>query len=306
MPANPARPELHTILIVDDTPTNLRVAVDYLRAYSYRVLIARSGESGIERAELGKPDLILLDVGLPGIDGYETCRRLKANPDTHDIPIIFMTALSDVRDKVAAFDAGGVDFVTKPVEERELLARVRSQLKIGELTRRLADYALQAEERAANSEADMKAYRAETDRLSRAVRSHGENIRELTGQWKAALDGPDKELHSSLLTAHLQQARDVLPIAGSEELQAARGHVIIALELLGTGAPAAPKEDPLRVLSDREREIVELLVEGYTTKEIAYELNLARSTVSTHRKRLMDKLGVEDLSSVIKLALGYG
>jgi DNA-binding response OmpR family regulator/DNA-binding CsgD family transcriptional regulator len=310
MSTNPARPELQTILIVDDTPTNLRVAVDYLRAYSYRILIARDGETGIERAERGNPDLILMDVGLPGIDGYEACRRLKASPDTHDVPVIFMTALSDLRDKVRGFEAGGVDFVTKPVEEQELLARVRAQLRIGQLQRQLSAYTDQLEAEVSQSKADVVAHRREADRLGEVVRTQADRIRDLTGEFRHALDGgaPPAELRTSLLGAHLEQARDLLP-PGDNDTIGARGHLLIALELLGTPDPAVvaqPREDPFRTLSQREREIVELLVEGYTTKEIAYELELARSTVSTHRKRLMDKVGVADLSSLIKLALGVG
>lgn len=122
--------EFETLLIVDDNPVNLSVVVDHLEAQNYRVLVALDGEEALERAAYCHPDLILLDVMMPGIDGFETCRRLKARSTTSDIPVIFMTALDDVADKVAAFNAGGVDYISKPFQLDELMARVRTHLDL--------------------------------------------------------------------------------------------------------------------------------------------------------------------------------
>jgi diguanylate cyclase (GGDEF)-like protein/PAS domain S-box-containing protein len=119
-----------TILIVDDTPANLAVVVDYLEENKFQVLVAQDGVEGIERARLVHPDLILVDVMMPGIDGFETCRRLKMNESTRDIPVIFMTALADTSDKVAAFSAGAVDYVSKPFQVVELLARIKTHLTL--------------------------------------------------------------------------------------------------------------------------------------------------------------------------------
>ncbi len=127
----------HKILIVDDIPANLAVAVDYLETNNFQVMVAQDGEEGIERAQLVQPDLILLDIMMPGIDGFETCRRLKAIESTHDIPVIFMTAMADLADKVAAFTAGGVDYVTKPFQVEELLARITTHLTLRAQQRQL-------------------------------------------------------------------------------------------------------------------------------------------------------------------------
>src|SRR4051812_14629720 len=102
--------QLYTILIVDDVPASLSMAIDHLEERGYLVAIAEDGEDALERAELLAPDLILLDVVMPGIDGFETCRRLKASEKTKAIPVIFMTALDDTFHKVAGFEAGGVDY----------------------------------------------------------------------------------------------------------------------------------------------------------------------------------------------------
>lgn len=127
------------ILIVDDNITNLKVAVENLKAHSLDVITARSGEAGLERAKFARPDLILLDIDLPGIDGFETCRRIKADSATRDIPVIFMTALADVEHKVRGFAAGGVDYITKPIQVEELHARVDTHLTIRRLQQSLEE-----------------------------------------------------------------------------------------------------------------------------------------------------------------------
>ena len=122
-----------TMLSVDDQPANLRVLVDCLERQGHQVLVALGGEEAIQRAEFVRPDLILLDVHMRGIDGFETCRRLKANPSTRDIPVIFMTVLADTADKLAGFAAGGVDYVTKPLDAAEVLARIDTHLALSTL-----------------------------------------------------------------------------------------------------------------------------------------------------------------------------
>ncbi len=122
-----------TILVVDDTPTNIQVLFDVLDASGYRVAIAKSGESALSRLGNHQPDLILLDVMMPGIDGFETCRRIKASEQTRDIPIIFMTALSDTVDKVKGLRLGAVDYITKPIQHEEVLARINVHLQLRHL-----------------------------------------------------------------------------------------------------------------------------------------------------------------------------
>ncbi|WP_375492822.1 sensor histidine kinase [uncultured Nostoc sp.] len=125
------------ILIVDDIPSNLDVISEALSDMGYDVAIATSGERALQQIERKLPDLILLDIMMPGIDGFETCRRLKANPRTCRIPIIFMTALADTDSKVQALDLGAVDYVTKPFQEQEVLARVKTHLQLHCLTQTL-------------------------------------------------------------------------------------------------------------------------------------------------------------------------
>ena len=144
------------ILVVDDNAANVKVVVDYLKESGFETIIARNGTMGLRRAKFSNPNLILLDVLMPDIDGFETCRRLKMDKETKDIPIIFMTALTDVEDKVKGFAAGGVDYVTKPIQEEEVLARVRTHLMIQAQRNRLQQQTIelkQAKELAESAQA---------------------------------------------------------------------------------------------------------------------------------------------------------
>ncbi len=136
------------ILIIDDKPANLGVVADYLADDGFDILVSQDGESGLAMAEEEQPGIILLDIMMPGIDGFETCRRLKANPTTQQIPIIFMTALTEIHHKVEGFAAGGVDYVTKPLQQEEVLARVKTHLQIRAQAEKLSEQAKRLQEQA--------------------------------------------------------------------------------------------------------------------------------------------------------------
>ena len=129
--------KLYTILLVDDSPVNLGVVVESLERNGFDVLVALDGEEALQRVAIAMPDLILLDVMMPGLDGFEICRRLKALARTRDIPVIFMTSLGGIEDKVKGFAAGAVDYVTKPLQIEEVRARVNLHLKLHALQQRL-------------------------------------------------------------------------------------------------------------------------------------------------------------------------
>jgi signal transduction histidine kinase len=137
--SSPATPEIASaeILIVDDTPNNLRLLSDMLSARGYEVRKAIDGQMALTSARVETPDLILLDIVMPDIDGYEVCQKLKADPKTCQIPVIFLSALDDPLDKIKAFQVGGIDYITKPFQIEEVLVRVHSQLTIRDLTQNL-------------------------------------------------------------------------------------------------------------------------------------------------------------------------
>lgn len=129
----------NTVLIIDDEITNIKVASEFLELHNIEIMIARNGQDGIYRAKNGQPDLILLDILMPEMDGYETCHQLKSEPLTKDIPIIFMTCLTQLDDKLKAFVVGGIDYITKPFQAAELLARVSVHLELSNLQKELAE-----------------------------------------------------------------------------------------------------------------------------------------------------------------------
>ena len=125
------------VLVVDDTVVNLHLMCETLTQAGYDVATAISGEQALDLVTYDLPEIIFLDVQMPGIDGFEACRRLKANPKTRDIPIIFMTALSDIESKIKGFNLGAVDYITKPFQEIEVIARLKTHLRLAQLNRDL-------------------------------------------------------------------------------------------------------------------------------------------------------------------------
>lgn len=155
-----------TILIVDDTPTNLNLLFHVLQRSGFKVLVAQNGQSALQKVEYAKPDLILLDILMPGMDGFETCQILKSQASTKDTPIIFMTALAETVDKVKGLRLGAVDYITKPFQQEEVLARIQLHLNLRQLTRQVQaqnaqleqqiQERIQAEERLRQREAQLR------------------------------------------------------------------------------------------------------------------------------------------------------
>lgn len=168
------------VLIIDDNPHNLRMISDFLEGPEFNILVAEDGESGLERAGYVLPDIILLDVLMPGIDGFETCRRLKAQKETREIPVIFMTALSEAEHKVKAFQTGAVDYITKPFHKEEVLARLMVHLRIRELTSGLREAKASLEKRVAERTAQLaeanETLTASEYQLDRIINSVGDPI----------------------------------------------------------------------------------------------------------------------------------
>ena len=264
-------PEGERILIVDDEAMNIDLLEQELGGAGYRTLAAASGEEAVTAAAKAQPCLILLDVMLGGIDGYETCRRLKASPETCDIPVIFMTVRDASDEKVRGFELGAVDYVTKPFDASELVARVRTHLELSALRHELeAQVARRTAELERELELRSRLLQEHTALLA-MLRRQGDQLRELSlGGSRPALDEPSS------------------PSEPSREASAAF-------------QPAA-----LLGLSARESEVLHLIVKGRSNKEIAGILDLARTTVSTYRMRLMTKLEVEDAAALVRRASELG
>ena len=139
MSSNPTQPSKENILIVDDTPNNLRLLSTMLTEQGYKVRSVISGKMALTATQAAPPDLILLDINMPQMNGYQICEKLKSNEKTREIPVIFISALDEVLDKVKAFAVGGVDYITKPFQLEEVLVRVQNQLTLRQLSKQLQE-----------------------------------------------------------------------------------------------------------------------------------------------------------------------
>lgn len=294
------------ILIVDDLPGNLGGLIDFLHAAGYEVRVAASGEIALERLERTRPDIILLDVNMPGIDGFETCRRLKADARWHEVPVLFLTALSDVVDKVRGFGVGAVDFITKPLQAEEVLARVRAHLQIRALQQTLADQnellqaaiALRAEAEAQLQESLQSAVVTVTghDAVGFCTRL----ARQLLGKYFPVHDEP-RRLPAALSAWaqngtgsepwRLEQGDARLEARLFAERQPGRSWLLTLEEtLLVANAPASL----LRLgLTAREAEVLYWIAHGKSNPEIAIILAAALNTIKRHVQSILIKLNVE-------------
>ena len=172
-----SRAEQQTILIIDDNPTNLKVIVNYLKGHNLNIFIARSSKRGLERAKLARPDLILLDIIMPEMDGFEVCQQLKTHENTQDIPVIFMTAMTDPESKIRGFECGAVDYITKPVQEAEVLARILTHLKLRDLSRNLEQKVKERTQELRQANEELANEIAERKRVEQELRSNEEKFR---------------------------------------------------------------------------------------------------------------------------------
>jgi PleD family two-component response regulator len=177
------------ILIVDDTPENLHLLSRMLMWQNYKVRAANNGLMALKSARVNPPDLVLLDIVMPEMDGYETCEQLKADAQTRDIPVIFISALDRAFDKVRAFEVGGVDYVTKPFQAEEVLARVATHLALRALQIRLEDANARLEEQNRELQARNEALQQALDAIKTLsglipiCAWCGSKIKDDAGQW---------------------------------------------------------------------------------------------------------------------------
>ena len=297
------------VLIVDDVPDNLAVLHDALDAAGYTVLVATDGASALQRAAQAEPDIVLLDAVMPGIDGFEVARRLKAGPETAHIPIVFMTGLTDTEHVLAAFDAGGVDYVTKPIRPPELLARMTVHM-----------HAARQARQARNA---LDAYGHATI----AVRLQGAVARlvwqtPLARRWLPVYFNAAPETLPDALLAWLQpatQGRDVRPL--TTLLKTAQPTDTRTRQLVATLQGRTVDDDWLIVLREvsdaatveatmlafgltlRESEVLYWVAKGKTNRDIGDILGSSPATVKKHLERVYEKLGVETRTAAAAMAM---
>jgi formate hydrogenlyase transcriptional activator len=202
--------ESPTVLVVDDDAASMGALLECLRRDGLRVLVAQDGQGAFERAAYARPDLILLDVMMPDIDGFETCRRLKADPATADTPVIFLTALTDTHQKLEGFEAGAVDYLTKPFQWEEVLARVRTHLRLRTCERELTAANRSLELRVEERTAELRAALAELETLKQRLQAENLYLRQELDEEMRGIVGT-----SLAIRGVLNQVAQVAPTAAT-------------------------------------------------------------------------------------------
>ncbi|MYM34818.1 response regulator [Duganella sp. FT50W] len=289
--------EASIVLVVDDVPENLAVLHDALDESGYTVLVANSGDTALLRAAEAQPHIILLDAVMPGIDGFETCRQLKSNLATRHIPVIFMTGLTEAEHVVNAFNAGGNDYVTKPLRTSEVLARIASHMQ----TAKLVDQA-----------------RSALDAFGNAVIAMTPRDGKIVWQTPLARTLMQGYMVNTELPAWLQATQ----LAHSQglahpPLTLARG----SRRLIFSAAEFSENEQWMIVLREesdtvqieklmasfkltqRESEVLNWVIKGKTNRDIGDILGTSPRTVNKHLEHVFVKLGVETRTSAASVAL---
>jgi DNA-binding NarL/FixJ family response regulator len=279
------------VLVVDDVPQSVGALCSELETEGYTVLVAPDGASALQRLDLVTPDAILMDALMPGLDGFETCRRIKAQPAWAHIPVIFMTGLSETTHIVAGFAAGGVDYVVKPVRAQEVLARLATHVR-----------------------------NARAERLAReAVDVGGLGVLVIDGRGRIAWHSPQAQRWLAAFFGNEAESSGVAWLLGAQigevECAGLDGRMLLARRLgeVGLGETmwllrvSAAGEAPASrlataALTPRETEVLSWIAKGKTNRDVAEILGMSPRTVNKHLEHVFEKLGVETRAAAAALA----
>ncbi|MDF1629456.1 MAG: DNA-binding response regulator [Alcanivoracaceae bacterium] len=294
-------PELHktVVMVVDDAIDSIRMISDGLEEAGMTVLVALEGSQALTISQNITPDIVLMDAIMPNMDGFETCRRLKENPRFIDTPIIFMTGLSDTEHVVMGLNSGGVDYVTKPINPTELLARMQVHLANARLARSA---------RAALDTAGQNLFAVNRDgeiswatpqvhqRLIAGHDSNPDQLSKLLAEWL----GHNPESGHSLTLDFLPQPHSVefLTIVDGRE------YLLRLHEVQQTSVATGVLRERFK-LTGRESDVLLWIAKGKTNREIGQILEVSPRTVNKHLEQVFRKLGVENRTSAAAVAIKY-
>lgn len=294
------------ILIVDDTPGHLSLLVDALHSAGYRPLVASSGESALQRLATVVPDLVLLDMRMPGMGGLATLAQLRERLPGENLPVIFMTAVEETEQKVAAFAAGAVDYVTKPFQTSEVLARIELHLRLVRTQRKLS--------------AEI-AWRERTERTLQGALEQAVLVVDASGRVQfitpRATHLLERYFRADQTGRLPEQIKKLLEPWRSTQVTFAQSCGTLAVRLVADPGVsetamilleerrAAGDYNPLRKLglSERETEVLYWMSEGKSNPEIGIIVGAAAATVKKHAENLYYKLGVDNRAAATRIAL---
>lgn len=292
------------VMLVDDAPDNLKMLSEALDQAGYMVVVATDGPSAIARMDFVLPDIVLMDALMPGMDGFETCRRLKTHRRASHVPVVFMTGLSEPEDVVRGFQAGGADYVTKPIDASVVLARLDAHLR----TASVMSAALSAMDASANAVvvlgADGRiAWKTAKARLwlTQYLNVDGETgeLPEALAQWLAAQQAGGDDGQTYVV------ARDGRELRVRVSSERRGGEPVLLLEEgVAQRPPLASLAGAYR-LTAREAEVLSWLAKGKTNRDISEILGMSPRTVNKHLEHVYVKLGVETRAAATALALTH-
>lgn len=287
------------VLVVDDSPDALSLIHDTLETANMDVLVALEGRQALTIAKRIRPDIILLDAIMPNMDGFETCRELKADPSLASIPVIFMTGLSETDDIVRGLEAGGVDYLTKPIQPNELIARMRVHLSNARLSNN------------AQSALDSMGQHLMTTTHAGVIAWATPQTYALLAKARVSDDWQQSEmaLQVRLWLAHEPAVGNVLKLTGLDyplalKMMGLTEQKEVLLKLEDGNKPTGPTLLKLELgLTDRESEVLHWIANGKTNREVAEILEMSPRTVNKHLEQIFPKLGVENRTSAAGVAL---
>jgi len=287
------------VLVVDDSPDALSLIHDTLEAANMDVLVALEGRQALTIAKRIRPDIILLDAIMPNMDGFETCRELKADPSLASIPVIFMTGLSDTNDIVRGLEAGGVDYLTKPIQPNELIARMRVHLSNARLSNN-AQSALDSMGQHLMTTTDTGGIAWATPQTYALLAKA-----RVSPEWQRL----ELALQVRLWLTHEPEVGNVLKLTGLDyplalKMMGLTEQKEVLLKLEDGDKPTGPVLLKTELnLTDRESEVLHWIANGKTNREVAEILEMSPRTVNKHLEQIFPKLGVENRTSAAGVAL---
>jgi DNA-binding NarL/FixJ family response regulator len=288
------------VLVVDDAPQSLGPVCSALEADGYTVLIARDGQAALERLDLVTPDAVLLDALMPGLSGFETCRRIKQDPALQHIPVIFMTGLSETAHIVEAFEAGGVDYVVKPVRAQEVLVRLATHLRNARAVRLARDAVDVAGHGVLLIDAQGRVGWRSPQAAAWLREFYPDDPGQLPKDWwrwinaTDAIDAPATEHITGPAGGRALRVRYLGPVGLGERM--------LLLQLRGAGPEPAASRVSAALLTPRETEVLSWIAKGKTNRDVGEILGMSPRTVNKHLEHVFEKLGVETRAAAAALA----
>ncbi|MGE0087340.1 MAG: response regulator [Desulfococcaceae bacterium] len=305
----PEKKKKSFILLVDDNPENLSLLASLLQQHRYHAAIVKSGMNALKFVTSHKPELILMDVMMPDMDGFEVCLRLKSDPATCDIPVIFLSALADTAAITKGFEVGGQDYITKPFQREEVLARVRLHLQLRQMQSALQEARSELEKKVEERTAELLNVCINLKNRDRELAAKTKDLEEMNTALQVLMGNREEYRKQVERTLIFNMNSFVFPLL--DRLRESRMNSVqtsylddIILNLKEICSPFMCRMNAeFQQLSPAEIRVVNLIRHGKSSKEIAHMMNLSQRTVENHRNSIRKKIGLQNKKISLRTCL---